>query len=449
MLRELHIKNIAVIDEVAVEFGGGLNVLTGETGAGKSILIDSINMALGARSSRDLIRSGEEKATVDIMFEIEDAKTCAELEEIGIEAEDGGVFITRTMTSDGRSVCRVNGRPTPLSVVRDAGRLLLNIHGQHDNQALLNPKLHLDFVDSYGGLGETLDEYRAAYRAARETQRELSELTRDEEERERRVDMLKFQLAEIDAAKLKPDEEENLAARVKYLNNVGKIAAAAGEAYEKLYAGEGIQRSAYDLISEALRSVGNASEFDAELAARHGELSEMLINLEETARGLKDSLDKADFDPNEADAAESRLNLIYGLKRKYGADVPEIIARGEEIRAELEKIENSGERAEELKAELEARCAEMEKRAAELSKRRKACGVELARRVCDELRELDMNISFEVGVHDKTDREGNVVYDLNGAEEAEFMIAANPSEPLKFFVFFVLVRLFSMKLTAE
>lgn len=431
MLRELHIKNIAVIDEASVEFGEGLNVLTGETGAGKSILIDSINMALGARSNRDLIRGGEEKASVDIMFEIEDETTRRELEELGIETEDGSVFISRTMTADGRSVCRVNGRPTPLSVVRDAGGLLLNIHGQHDNQALLNPKRHLDFVDSYGSLDSLKSEYLSAYKAVRGIESEIAELTRGEAEQAQRADMLKFQTEEIDAARLKPGEEEELEERRTYLNNVGKIAGAASEAYEKLYSGDGVQQSAYDLISAALQNLNSAAEFDKELDARRGELSGILMELEENVHDLKNVLDKADFDPMESESVEERLNLIYNLKRKYGTSIKEILQYGENAREELEKIENSDERLAGLTAELELKKAEMIKAAAKLSERRRECGKTLGERVSSELRELDMNVVFAVRLLPKTNADGTPEYDTSGAENVEFMISANPSEELK------------------
>ncbi len=431
MLRELHIKNVAVIDEVSVEFGRGFNVLTGETGAGKSILIDSINMALGARSSRDLIRVGEEKAVVDTVFEVEDDATRAELEELGVEVEDGSVFMNRTITADGRSICRINGRPTPLSVVRDAGRLLLNIHGQHDNHALLNPKLHLDFVDSYGGLSEIKDKYRAVYKAVRDIERELDELTRGEAEKAQRADMLRFQIEEIDAAKLKDGEEEELESRRKYLDNIGKIAGAASEAYENLYSGDDRQRSAYDLISAALKSIGEAAEFDPELEKRYEELSDILVELEESAHDLKDTADNADFDPNEINSIEERINLIYGLKRKYGSGIAEILEYGERARAELEKIENSDEHMARLSAELEEKKTKLRAAAAELSEKRGSCGAYLAERVNEQLRELDMNVVFEVGIQPKTNSDGEAVYDAQGAEDIEFMISANPNEPMK------------------
>lgn len=431
MLRELHIKNVAVIDEVSVEFGRGFNVLTGETGAGKSILIDSINMALGARSSRDLIRVGEEKAVVDTVFEVEDDSTRAELEELGVEVEDGSVFMNRTITADGRSICRINGRPTPLSVVRDAGRLLLNIHGQHDNHALLNPKLHLDFVDSYGGLSEIKNKYRAAYKAVRDIERELDELTRGEAEKAQRADMLRFQIEEIDAAKLKDGEEEELESRRKYLDNIGKIAGAASEAYENLYSGDDRQRSAYDLISAALKSIGEAAEFDPELEKRYEELSDILVELEESAHDLKDTADNADFDPNEINSIEERINLIYGLRRKYGNGIAEILEYGERARAELEKIENSDEHMARLSVELEEKKAELCAAAADLSEKRGSCGTCLAERVNEQLRELDMNVVFEVGIQPKINADGEAVYDAQGAEDVEFMISANPNEPVK------------------
>lgn len=431
MLRELNIKNVAVIDEASVEFGGGFNVLTGETGAGKSILIDSINMALGARSNRDLIRGGADKAVVDIMFDVENDEVRKELEELGVETEDGCVYITRTMSADGRSVCRVNGRPAPLSVVRDAGRLLLNIHGQHDNQALLNPKLHIDFVDSYGGLSGVKTEYQAAYRAVREIESELAELARGESEKAQRADMLKFQIDEIDAARLKAGEEEELDARRKYLNNIERIAGSASGAYEKLYSGDSGQQSAYDLISSALHDLNSAAEFDEKIEKLSGAISGALLELEETVRDLKDIADGADFDPNEANAVEERLNLIYNLKRKYGGSIEEILAYSERAREELDKIENSEEHIAELSKQLEIKQNELAEKAAALSAKRRECGAELSRRVSEELLELDMHVAFEVGITPKTDADGNTVYESGGAEEVEFMISANSSEELR------------------
>lgn len=432
MLRELHIKNVAVIEEVTVEFENGFQTLTGETGAGKSILIDSINMALGGRGSRDIVRTGTDYAQVDLAFEVEDDEVLGCLSELGIDCEDGTVLISRRLQPDGKSRSHINGKLTPLNVVREVGELLLTIHGQNDNQSILSPKTHLKFVDEYGNHGELLDEYKEQFAAVKKIRTMLSELEADEHGKSELIELLSFQVDEIDAAKLKPGEEEELEERRSFLQNAEQLAEDAGGAYYALHGGDEESNGALDGLSEALRLLDEAKEFDSRLSPHYDTLSSVIADVEDVMHELRIYTDGVDYSQEELDNTESRLSLIYSLKRKYGSTVEEVLDYAQKSRERLAAIESSDERRAELTAQLSEETEKLSEIAKRLTKARVSAALDLQERIMNQLADLDMQkmrFSAEVSMIEETD--GSPKYGSDGCDNVEFMISANPGESLK------------------
>ena len=319
MLEQLTIKNVAVIDRLEVEPGAGLCILTGETGAGKSIIIDSINMILGDRARRELVRSGAEHADVQAVFSMpDDVKTM--LDENEIDTEDGCVIITRRVTREGKSSARINGTVVTLNLLRDVADLLINIHGQHDNQALLDPSRHVSFLDAYARTEKELAEYKELYTRAREISAKLKTLTADDQEKLRRADLLSYQINEINAAALSDGEEEELTAQRKLLENAGTIGENTERAYAALYDYPDGQ-SAYDLISGAVDATEQLAELSPALAAAHEAIQSAMYAIEDAAREIREFGENADYDPQALEDTLERLDLINRLKRKYGGSV--------------------------------------------------------------------------------------------------------------------------------
>lgn len=435
MLRELHIKNVAVIEETSVEFNEGFQALTGETGAGKSILIDSIGMALGARTNRDLIRTGAEYASVDLAFEIDNAETAANLTELGIDCEDGTVLISRKVQTDGKSKCHINGRLTPLNVVREAGALLITIHGQNDNQSILSPKMHIKFVDEYGSNADLLDEYGKQYEIVRGLKTELAALESDEREKDKLIELLSFQTDEIEAAKLKSGEEEELEERRSFLQNAETIFDAAEGAYYALSGsddGEGIERGACDELAEALRCLERAIDYAPKLSECYDTLSSVMADMDDVRHELREFSDRTEYDRGELDGIEGRLSLIFNLKRKYGSTVDEIIEYGEKSKERLLSIQRSDERRTEIKEELKKQTEILGGIAARLTKARVDAALRLQESIMNELADLDMQkMRFSAEITPLTDSDGEVKYTPNGCDSVEFLISANPGEELK------------------
>lgn len=428
MLKELYIKNVAVIEEVRVNFEEGFNVLTGETGAGKSILIDSINMAIGNRTSKDLVRSGCDKAVVSACFSA-DEKINAFLEENGIEPDAESVILSRQLTKDAKSTSRINGMTVTGSILKEAGKLLIDIHGQNDNYFLLSNKYHISYLDDYASLSGAKEKYLEKYHKLMEINKKIKELSENEADKERRMELLSFQLDEIDTAKLKKGESEDIEARITYLSNIEKIVSGAGEAHEALYAAE---NNAFDCLQEAIKALNSAKEYDSGLSEAAERLESALIEIEDVASELGSYLGKADFDENELDLLQNRINLINNLKRKYGSTEEEILAYREKIALELSDLESSDEIL--LKYEKEA--AELKKAALaaaeDLHKKRIFSAEKLAKEIMAELSELDMpKVTFKAAVTEKLDAEGEKVLSSNGFDEVEFLISANPGESLK------------------
>ncbi|MDW8106362.1 MAG: AAA family ATPase, partial [Armatimonadota bacterium] len=317
MLHALHIENLAIIDRLEVTFAGGLNALTGETGAGKSILVDALNLALGERADPSLIRAGTDKLRVSAVFEVpNDPELHHLLTELGVEAEDGMLYLSREVHAGGRSLARVNGQPVPLSTLKAIGERLVDLHGQHEHQSLLKPSSHLDFLDRW--LGEpalTLrEQVRHTVQALRQAERELQELTEREREREQMIDLYRFQVDEIRKAQLQPGEDEQLATEERRLTHAEKLVALAGNAYEALMGDNG----AYDLIAQASRHLTEIARIDPSVAEWGEQLEGALVQVEEVAHNLRAYADSIEYDPARLEAVIARLELIKRLKRKYG-----------------------------------------------------------------------------------------------------------------------------------
>ena len=427
MLQSLHIENIAVIKRTDIDFSKGFTVLTGETGAGKSIVIDSIGQLLGARSQRELIRSGADYALVSGVFYMTDAENLASLAELGVNPdEDGYIYVQRTIYADGRAQSKINGATVPVSLQREAGKLLVGIHGQHENQTLLDPARHLVCLDRFANTEEEQGDYRAAYDKMIHLKRELDSLEMDEREKQRRIDMLKFQLDDIDSVKLKPGEDDQLEAQRKKIKNIERIEKQVRVVYDALYRGDRGGESAYMLLdraSVALRKLSDVIENADELASQ---LDSFKYDVEDIAERVNDLLDDDIDDPTAAlDKIETRLELITRLKRKYGATVDEIMAARDKYAKELADIEDSDETAKNIQKQLVLAEKEARQLADVLSQKRQEASKVLSERIMDTLKYLDMeNCRFDIQVNARE-------MTRDGADDVSFMFSANPGEALR------------------
>lgn len=423
MLQLLHIENIAVIEHADISFHEGFNALTGETGAGKSIVIDSLGAVLGQRTSRDLIRTGAAKAFVSAEFDGVDASLPA-LAEMGVEPEDGVLLLQRDLYADGKNVCRANGRPITVAQLRALGTSLLNIHGQHEGTQLLDEEQHMAYLDRFGRVDALLDRYTERYQAVRETQRRLDGLQMDEAEKARRVDMLRHQIAELERAELRAGEEEELLERRSLLRNAEKFMDAFAAADYALSGGDdGVgaagQLKNAELALHSVRALGARFE---ELCTRLESVYSDVYDLAETVRDLRGELD---FSPQELDAVESRADQLYRLKKKYGATVEDMLDYLARSKKELDEIEYADDRIVQLQGTLVKQEKEMTAAARTLSDARKAAAKALEERILQELRELDMNkVRFSIDFAEKAP-------DANGIDAVRFLMSANVGEELR------------------
>ena len=421
MLQSLHIENAAVIKRLDVDLGDGFSVLSGETGAGKSIIIDSINMLSGNRVSRDLIRSGEEKATVSAVFTDCGQAVGALLADYDVDY-DGSVMLSRTLSRDGKSVVKINGRTVTQTLQREVCRLLINIHGQHDNQRLMQKNSQIEILDSYAETQSLLGEYTERYRTLLDIQAKINELDTDEAQKIRMRDMLKFQLEEIEKAKLKSEDEEDiLEAERKRLGSIEKITETAGLSYRILY---GSEKGVVPLIDRVCAGLSKISDVLPEAGEFSEKLSEYRYEIVDIAERLHD-LSEGDENPTERlNKIESRLNAITKLKRKYGSTVAEILEFKAHAEAQLDDIENADERREELIAERESVRKEAESIAAKIHQMREKSSKAVVKEVMETLAFLDMpKVRFEICIQ-KTDK-----LRPNGYDDIEFLISANAGEP--------------------
>lgn len=425
MLKHISIKNVAVIEEVNIDFSSGLSVLTGETGAGKSIIIDSINLLKGERGSKSLIRAGEEKARVNGVFDV-DTITAQKIADILGSDPETDVIISRELSSDGKNTIRINGTPANLAMLKSVGELLVNIHGQHDNTSLLSVKTHLGLLDSYGKeeIAPVLEKYRVLFEKCKELNLQISKLDTDEQEKLRRKDMLEFQIAELGEASLEIGEDEELLARKLVLDNAQKISENTRRAYDALYGGEA--GTAHDTLWEAINLLERISDFDSSINDVYSSLSEIADTLDEKVRDLRHISENLSFDGQEANEIEERLDLIQTLKRKYGSSIEEILEFYQNACTELKEIETSSERSEKLKLELEKSKKELGKLADELTDLRQKHAKALSQRIMTELADLNMaKVEFKVEL---TPCES---FKPTGTIDAEFMVRTNVGEEIK------------------
>ena len=423
MLSQLFIQNIAVIEKVQVTFEKGLNVFTGETGAGKSIVIDAINAVLGNRTSRELVRTGAPKALVTALFEESGDETKEQLLSLGFEPEeDGSLLLSREISSDGKTSCKIGGRPATVSILREVAQSLINIHGQHDSQSLLQPEQHLGYIDQFGKTAALLKEYRLEYAYYAELQRKLHQLRTDEREKAQRMDLLSYQINEISAAALLPGEEEDLQTAKKKMQNSAKIVEALHVTHDLL---QGAEESdgILSMLDQAQEQIQILETYYPQL--KSDRILDIRYELEEVEETLRDALSDAEMDPAELDRIEERLDLIFRLKRKYGGSVEEILNFADQAQQELDSITH----AEELQSKLEKEESQSKERlmglAKRLSEKRKAAAKLFEKQVCAELAFLDMP-SVRFFVHSETDKP-----DETGVDRMEFYISTNPGEPPK------------------
>lgn len=421
MLTSLKIENVAIIESAAIEFGCGLNVLTGETGAGKSIVIDSINAILGERTSRDIIRTGAQSAKVYAVFEDVNERVRNFLDENGIDCEDGVLIINRTLSREGKNVCRINGAPVTVSMLREIGGELIDIHGQHDNQSLLSPEKHCGFVDSFAGNADLIADYREKYGRLCEIRSKLKKLTTDESSKSQRIDFLTYQIDELEKAEITIGERDELKARKSLINNSQKVIESLNIAYEALKAdGAGI-----DMITDAESEIANASAYMETLGEASEKITDIRYELEDIAETVRDAMTEVDFDPSELEDIDERLDLLYRLSKKYGDTEEEMLEYLEKARAELDNIAFSEERVKELQKQEKEALAETETAACKLTESRKTAGEKLSNAICSELEFLDMpNVRFVVKCSD-------IGLTENGKDEIEFLISANAGEEPK------------------
>ena len=422
MLELLHIENIAIIEAADIEFAPGFNALTGETGAGKSIVIDSLSAVLGQRTSRELIRTGAEKAFVSAAF----SGMAPELtEELGIQPEaDGTLLLQREIQTDGKNVCRVNGRPVTVGQLRALGARLLNIHGQHDGQQLLDEEQHIVYLDSFGRVESLAITYAEKYKNFTDIRRQIGALQMDEAEKARRVDTLQYQIEELRRAKLTPGEEEELTARRGMLRNAEKfLDAVAGADYA--LNGDDSGGGALSALRQAQDALGGVRHLDDAFGQLYERLGEAYSEVYDIAATVEDKRGELDVSPGELDRVESRMDLLYRLKKKYGATVEDMLDYQARCEAELAQIEDAGDTL----ARLEQALSKAEKAARQaaqaLSDARKAAADRLTAQILTELQQLDMGkIRFAVDFAEKP-------LDSDGMDTVRFLMSANVGEELR------------------
>ena len=424
MLSSLQIENVAVIQKAEVHFEPGLNVLTGETGAGKSILIDSINAILGNRTSKDLVRTGAAKAVIRAAFEQVPPAVLDKLEQSGYERSEA-LLLSREITAEGKSSCRINGMPATAAVLRELCGGLININGQHDSVGLLNPAHHLGILDDYAQNRTVFQEYYTLYRELVRVKRELDALITDEAEKQRKIDLLQYQVQEIEDAGLTAGEEQTLENRRKVLSNASAIRDRLAQSYALLSGSDDDAAGAVDLLGEASNAVDAAAQLDPALTAAAGQLLDLYYNAKDVAADLIGRLDAYDTNDAELDEVEQRLDLLYRLKRKYGSTVEDVIAFGQKAREELDSIQHSQQRHDALQAEKLRLYAKAREKAEVLTQTRLKAFEELNTRISGTLDFLNMP-----GVR-MTLRHTRGPLASHGQDSIEFYISTNPGEAPK------------------
>ena len=434
MLRELHIKNFSIIDDVTVKFSEGFNVLTGETGAGKSIIIDALSLALGERATGELIRSGEKEALIEAFFEIPkklfSPASLQFFQDSGIDIDDG-LILKRIITSQGKNRAYINGSMANVQTLSDISKNIVDVHGQYEHQSLLSEEKQLDLLDSYGNLLNDRQGVSEIYEDLFRLKQQLSELAQKEKDRAQRLDILQYQKSEIEAASLKPGEENELREEVKLLGNAARLAELANQSYDSLYSSDSSCLAALAGIVSSLREI---STIDTRAIDALKSAEDALPLLEETGYFLRDYKDSIDSDPSRLDHIQERLELIKGLKRKYGNSIDEILKYYNDALIELEELQFSEEKQETLKAELEEIKSRLTKKSAALSKKRSSAAKKIEKEVVGQLSGLSMpDTRFSIRITSETgaDTLDGFKATHKGIDNIEFLISPNIGEELR------------------
>ena len=424
MLSNLYIENIAVIEKTSIDFKKGLNVMTGETGAGKSIVIDSINAVLGNRTSKELIRTGASSAFVSAEFTNLSEKAIAVIYEAGFELEDGELLIQREISTTGKNKCRINGRPATVSTLKEIGVQLINIHGQHESYELMSPELHISYIDKLAGLESEIEAYQEVYKKYKKLSAELKKATVDESERERKIDLLKYQIDELEDADLRDGEYEELNEQKAVLQNSEKIIEAIMSS-RALMNGDEESSGVLENLQEINSQLSDISEYMSEVEPINSRIESAIYELEDCLSELTGLTDLVDTDGGSLDSIEERLDLIYTLGKKYGSTIKEMLDFLDKAKKELNALVMYDENREALIKECDKAYKEAEKLAKALSEKRRATSSKFADKVCEEMAFLDMPNVKLVVVQESCE--------LNslGCDNIEFLISTNPGEPPK------------------
>ncbi|GAX90924.1 DNA repair protein RecN [Effusibacillus lacus] len=441
MLLELYVRNFALIEEISLHFGDGLNVVTGETGAGKSILIDALGLVLGGRSSSEMVRQGSDKAIVEALFHVTPGSRLSDvMQELGIDWEDDTLVVVREVSASGKSVCRINGRIVTVQTLRMIGSLLVDLAGQHEHQSLLRPEEHLEMLDSFAGdsihilrqrVSNTYEQYRAARRA-------LEQAAMGEQERAQRIDMLRFQLEEIRSLGIKPGEEDQLEEERRKLAHAEKLSTAASNVFECLYQGGARQASIIETLHKLTSEMTGVLKFDPNLQPVAELIQSSALQLEEAAHELRSYRDSIEYNPARLQSIEERLAVLARLRRKYGQSVAEILDYAGRIASELDDLEHHEENIGRLQQNLFTLEQQLAKEATELSLKRKAYADKLSKRIAEELASLMMpKTRFQIDFQADSSEKGILVNDQRvavnekGIDRVEFLFSPNPGEPLR------------------
>ncbi|SFF54568.1 DNA replication and repair protein RecN [Halobacillus alkaliphilus] len=439
MLTELSIRDFAIIDHISITFKEGLTVLTGETGAGKSIIIDAIQLLSGGRGSVEFVRHGAKKAEIEGLFTVEpDHPIHSKTEQFGVDiSEDGMIVLNRAITHQGKSICRVNGKLVTLGILKEFGRTLIDIHSQHETQSLMDPERHIELLDLFASseLKSSMQEYRRVYEKYRTLVNRYKELSENEQEMAQRLDLLEFQLRELQEAELQPKEDEELSEERTKLNNYEKIYQGIHDAYYSLYG----EQKGLDWLSHAMTSLESTGDFDDSLAKMSEELSNSYYLIEELTFQLSSQMENLEFDPERLNQIESRLNELNRLKKKYGADVEEMLEYASRIEEEIDEIKNKDSRLANMESQIDELGQDAVLEAKDLHDIRKHVSELLAGYIHEELKDLYLEkAAFDVDISIKEGKPSDPVLDgkpvrlqSNGFDQVKFLITTNPGEPLR------------------
>lgn len=434
MLLELNIENFVLIENVNINFTEGFNVLSGETGAGKSIIIDAIGLALGGKSNKNFVRTGKDKAVIQIVFEFENESLKSLLCEYGIDCEDNIIILNREIFGTGKSISRINGRIVQLAFAKKVAKLLIDIHGQHEHQSLLYSENHLHMLDMFGKevLINSLEKVNAKYRELKEVEKKLRAIDKNDKERERRIDLIKFQVDEIDACNLKTDEDSDLSKKFDLLKNSEKIFTIILESQDRISAGLNDEQSILGILSNVLTEFNKISNFDEEILGFNNELQDIFYRLQDITNDMRRYSENITYDSELLSEVEKRLDTINDLKRKYGNTIEEILEYRDGLSKELEEIEDSANRIIILSQKYEEHKKEYIELSHKLSIQRKDISKKFETKMLKELQDLNFEkAQFKVDITPNFDKNNNLVLTKYGTDKIEFLISTNPGEPLK------------------